>query len=122
MPFKLPDQMPTDKVLTPSTMAVYKSRLNSLTKANEKWSDVPSLKKYAKSVIKHIDGLADDSAKGRIAKRGMVQSIFSVTDAKYRKKKNAYHTYWQTIMPGATADGGAWVSKKDYVEPSSGDI
>lgn len=113
--FDLPEPMPSDKVRTASTMAVYKSRLNSLANKDSRWSNVEGLKKYSKSVIKHIDGIADDSDKGRLTKRGILQAIFSVMDAKYRKRKNAYYSYWQTVMPGATKDGADWVKKKDFV-------
>jgi hypothetical protein len=113
--FDLPEPMPADKVLSAGTMAVYKSRLNSLANANPKWSNVAGLKKYSKSVIKHINGMADTSDKGRLTKRGMLQAIFSVMDAKYRKRKNAYYTYFQTVLPSSTTEGVDWVKKKEFV-------
>lgn len=113
--FDLPEPMPTDKVLSAGTMAVYKSRLNSLANANPRWSNVAGLKKYSKSVVKHINGMADTSDKGRLTKRGILQAIFSVMDAKYRKRKNAYYSYYQTVLPSATTEGAEWVKKKDFV-------
>ena len=113
--FDLPEPMPSDKVLSAGTMAVYKSRLNSLANANPKWSNVGGLKKYSKSVVKHIDNLADTSDKGRLTKRGILQAIFSVMDKKYRKRKNAYYTYFQTVLPSATTEGAEWVPKKTFV-------
>jgi hypothetical protein len=113
--FDLPEPMPTDKVLSASTMGVYKSRLNSLANKDSRWTNVAGLKKYSKSVIKHIDGIADDSDKGRLTKRGILQAVFSVMDATYRKRKNAYHTFWQTVLPSATTEGAEWKQKKDFV-------
>jgi len=112
--FELPEPMPADKVLSASTMAVYKSRLNSLANKDPRWSTVAGLKKHSKSVVKYIDSLAENSDKGRLQKRGMLQAIFSVTDAKYRKRKNAYYSYYQKVLPSSTSTGADWVKKSEF--------
>ncbi len=94
-------------------MKVYKSRLNGLMRENESWSDVPALKKNSKKIIKYISDIADDSERGRTKKRGILQAIFAVLDTKYRKTKNNYYKYWQTVMPLKTSDGEEWKSKKN---------
>jgi len=117
MSFELPSVLPDDKDLSVNTQKAYKSRLNSLAKENPAWSDVDALKKHAKEICAYIDTIADNSEKGRVKKRGVLQAIFSVFDLKYRKTKNTFYRYYQTVLPITSKDGNAWVSRKNYVEP-----
>lgn len=117
MSFELPSVLPDDKDLSVNTQKAYKSRLNSLAKENPAWSDVAALKKHAKEICAYIDTIADNSEKGRVKKRGVLQAIFSVFDLKYRKTKNTFYRYYQTVLPITSKDGNAWVSRKNYVEP-----
>ena len=117
MSFELPSVLPDDKDLSVNTQKAYKSRLNALAKENPAWSNVAALKKNAKEICAHIDTLADDSEKGRVKKRGVLQAIFSVFELSYRKTKNTYYRYYQTVLPITSKDGSAWVTRKNYVEP-----
>jgi len=113
--FELPTELPQDKEFSATTQKIYKGRLNSLTKHNESWKDVKALKKNSKDICKYIDGIADDSEKGRLKKRGILQAIFSVLDESYRKKKNTFYKFWQSsAMPLKAQGGGDWKARKDY--------
>jgi len=105
----MPSTLPADKDLAPSTLKVYKSRLNRLAE-NEHWASVAGLKKYAKKVVEHIKD-DDDSEKGRLRKRGILQAIFSVLDIEYRKKSNPYYKFYQTVLPLKTSEGVDWKPK-----------
>lgn len=113
--FTLPVPLPEDKDLSPISLKIYKGRLNTLSKENDLWSDVSGLKKYAEEICEHIDGLADDSEKGRLKKRGILQAIFSVLDEEYRNKKNTYYKFWQrSAMPITAVDGSDWKARTKY--------
>jgi len=117
--FTFPDPMPSDKEFSPVTQKIYKGRLNSLAKQDSKWENVQGLKKHSKDVIKHIDSLGDDTEKGRLKKRGILQAVFSVLDEKYRKSKNSYYKFWQkSAMPLTAKDGEKWKARKDYSSDS----
>lgn len=117
--FELPNPMPSDKELSPVTQKIYKGRLNSLTKQDSNWDNTQALKKHSKDVIKHIDSLGDDTEKGRLKKRGILQAVFSVLDEKYRKSNNPYYKFWQTsAMPLTAKNGEDWKARKDYSSDS----
>ena len=116
MPFELPNPLPKDKSLSAATLKVYKSRLNALTKENDAWSDVPALKKNAAAICKHIDTIGDNSEKGRLKKRGMLQAIFAVLDENYRSVPNTYYRYWQKVIPLKTDEGEVWLTNKKFID------
>ena len=116
MPFDFPQDLPKDKPLSPMTIKVYKSRLNSLTKENDAWSDVPALKQNAAAICKHIDTIGDNSEKGRLKKRGMLQAIFAVLDENYRSVPNTYYRYWQKVIPLKTDEGETWLTNKKFID------
>ena len=118
--FTLPEPMPSDKEFSAVTQKIYKGRLNSLAKYNDSWNTVAALKKHSKDVCKYIDGLADDTEKGRLKKRGVLQAVFSVLDEKYRKTKNTFYKFWQkSAMPLTAKDGSDWKARADYSSSDS---
>jgi hypothetical protein len=118
--FTLPDPLPADKDLSPVSLKIYKGRLNSLSRENDLWSTVAGLKKHSKKICEHIDNLADNSEKGRLKKRGILQAIFSVLDETYRNKKNTYYKFWQkSAMPITAVDGSDWQARSKYTPNDS---
>jgi len=112
--FQMPETMPEDKAaLSATTLKIYKGRLNTLAKADERFTTVAGLRKHSRQACMLIKSMADDSDKGRVTKRGYLQAVLSVMDKKYRSKPNAYYKMFQTVMPSHTSDGSAWVPKAD---------
>lgn len=114
MPFIIPEPLPSDKSLSDASWKSYKGRLNTLANVNDAWSTVEGLKANAIAICDHIDEQAGDSEKDRVKKRGILQAIFSVLDIEYRKTKNPFYKYWQTVTPLKTGEGDAWKLRKNY--------
>lgn len=105
MPFALPDTF-KEKELSPNTQKIYKSKLNALAKRGY---DTPAaLMANKKEVIAAIEEMAGED---RQKKRCILSAIFWVLPG--IPAKNAYHTYYQKVLPTEVAGSdAAWVPKK----------
>lgn len=105
MPFALPDTF-KEKELSPNTQKIYKSKLNALAKRGY---DTPAaLMANKKEVIAAIEEMG---AGDRQKKRCILSAIFWVLPD--IPAKNAYHTYYQKVLPTEVAGtDAAWVPKK----------
>jgi hypothetical protein len=109
MPFQLPSKF--NKELAPTTIKVYKGKLNKLSK--EGFDTVDSLKNDPKAVIEAIKKLTGDDTddKSQNVRRYYLSAIFWVADF---PKKNPYYTYYQKCLPAFNgATGEKWVKRKD---------
>jgi hypothetical protein len=117
MSFKLPKSF--SKEVGAATQRKYESLLNKLALAG--FDTRLKLKLSHKRVIQTIEelvGAGDDDTsieKAKHKKRYFLSAIFWVMPPAYRDTPNAYHTYWQSVIPSVNdATGETWVKRSIY--------
>ena len=109
--FQMPETL--HKELAPTSQKIYKSRLNALAKVG--YDTVESLLTNKTKVVTAIK--MDVAARGdnnKMIARQFISAISWVCGKEALGANNAYQKYYQTVLPGATADGEKWVKKKNY--------
>jgi hypothetical protein len=119
MSFNLPKSF--SKEVGAATQRKYESLLNKLALAG--YDTRMKLVLKPKKVIQTIEELVgagdddDDTSieKAKHKKRYFLSAIFWVMTPTYKDKSNAYHTYWQSVIPSKViATGDAWVKRSAY--------
>jgi hypothetical protein len=109
MPFQFPTKF--NKELAPTTVKVYKGKLNKLAK--EGFDTVDSLNNDPNAVIEAIKKLTGDGTddKSQNVRRYYLSAIFWVATF---PKKNLYYNYYQKCLPAFNiVSGEKWVKKQD---------
>jgi hypothetical protein len=112
MVFTLPDTF-RDKELSATTQKIYKSKLNALSR--DGFDTVAALLKNKLQVIRAIKALVpEDDAAARQKKRTFLSAIFWVLPEEVLPAKNAYHSYYQKVLPlTVVGTNAAWRPKKN---------
>jgi hypothetical protein len=113
MSFKLPKSF--SREVGTATQRKYELLLNKLAIAG--FDTRLKLKLSHKRVIQTIEELVgtDTDEKTKHKKRYFLSAIFWVMTPAYRNKPNAYHTYWQSVIPSVNdATGETWVKRSIY--------
>ena len=116
MKFTLPESIPLSSKgvqLSVHTLKLYKAQLNKITKYTS-YTTVEDLIEHANEVV---DALKTNWTADDVRRRALFAIFWVISDPEYLKSSNAYHTYYQTILP-ATFKGSEkkWVKKSDYTQ------